>query len=128
MFTRGGVHAHACTQALAKLTGMDTKMLPIPNIESADIPEIHPFMAEGMRRLYRFSPEERRHLAGRVAQRLRPIEVMDGPPTSGPHCQQQGVASASVPDYHPKKSSRLPRNSTPRRANLQPSPFRTGSG
>ena len=58
MFTRGGVHAHACTQALAKLTGMDTKMVPIPNIESADIPEIHPFMAEGMRRLYRFSPEE----------------------------------------------------------------------
>ena len=89
LFTHGGVHAHAYALALEKLTGVDTKeMRPIPSIEGIDIPESHPFMAEGMRRwLYRFSPEEYKKLGviwqGESLDGFGPIEVMDGPLTGG---------------------------------------------
>lgn len=109
LFTRGGVHAHAYALALEKITGVDMKkMLPIPNIEGADIPESHPFMAEGMhRRLYRFSPDDYKEIGsiwnGDALDGSGPLEVMDGPPTGGPQYQQEGVASAFIPDYHPEE-------------------------
>ena len=40
------------------------KMLPIPNIENAQLPESQPYEAEGLhRRLYRFSPDDYKAVA-----------------------------------------------------------------
>jgi Mn-containing catalase len=65
LFVRGGVHAHAYALALEQLTGVETKkMLPIPNIENAQLPESQPYEAEGLhRRLYRFSPDDYKAVA-----------------------------------------------------------------
>ncbi len=88
LLTRSGVHALA--YALAQLTGVDIKkLLPIPNIEGADIPESHPFMAEGMhRRLYGFSPDDYKEVGaiwqGESLDGSGPLEVMDGLLTGDP--------------------------------------------
>jgi Mn-containing catalase len=109
LFTRGGVHAHAYALALEKLTGVDMKkMLPIPNIEGQTIPESQLFMAEGFhRRLYRFSTDDYKEVAaiwqGSSLDGDGPLEVTDGPPTGGPQYQQEGVASAFIPDYKPEE-------------------------
>ncbi|HEY8612762.1 MAG TPA: manganese catalase family protein [Roseomonas sp.] len=109
LFTRGGVHAHAYALALEKLTGVDMKkMLPIPNIEGKTIPESLPFMAEGMhRRLYRFSTDDYREMGtiwqGEALDGSGPLEITDGPPTGGPQYQQEGIASAFIPDYAPEE-------------------------
>jgi Mn-containing catalase len=51
LLVRGGVHAHAYALALKKLTGVDiTKMLPVPNIPTDQIPECQKYLAEGSHR------------------------------------------------------------------------------
>jgi Mn-containing catalase len=109
LFTRGGVHAHAYALALEKLTGVQMKkMLPIPKIEDAQIPESKPFMAEGShRRLYRFSPEDYKDIGviwqGEALDGSGKLEVIDGPPQGGPQYDIEGVSEAFIPEYHPKE-------------------------
>jgi Mn-containing catalase len=109
LFTRGGVHAHAYALALEKLTGVQMKkMLPIPKIEDAHIPESQPFLAEGShRRLYRFSPEDYKEVAliwkGQALDGSGALEVIDGPPTGGPQYDIEGVAEAFIPEYRPEE-------------------------
>jgi Mn-containing catalase len=109
LFTRGGVHAHAYALALEKATGVQMKkMLPIPKIEDAHIPESKPFMAEGShRRLYRFSPEDYKDIGviwqGEALDGSGPLEVIDGPPQGGPQYDIEGVSEAFIPEYHPKE-------------------------
>jgi Mn-containing catalase len=109
LFTRGGVHAHAYALALEKLTGVQMKkMLPIPKIADAEIPESKPFMAEGShRRLYRFSPEDYKEVAaiwqGEALDGSGPLEVIDGPPAGGAQYEIEGVSEAFIPEYHPQE-------------------------
>jgi manganese catalase len=109
LFTRGGVHAHAYALALEKLTGVQMKkMLPIPKIEDAQIPESKPFMAEGShRRLYRFSPDDYKDIGviwqGEALDGSGKLEVIDGPPQGGPQYDIEGVSEAFIPEYHPKE-------------------------
>ncbi len=109
LFTRGGVHAHAYALALEKLSGVDMKkMLPIPRIKDSDIPETKTFLAEGShRRLYRFSPDDYREIAGiwkgEALDGSGPLEVVDGPPQGGPQYQMEGVSEAFIPEYHPEE-------------------------
>lgn len=64
LLVRGGVHQVAYAKALEKLTGVDlTKMLPMPNIPTAKIPEAKKFMDLGFhQKLYRFSPDDYRDM------------------------------------------------------------------
>jgi Mn-containing catalase len=109
LFTRGGVHAHAYALALEKVTGVQMKkMLPIPKIEDAHIPESKPFMAEGShRRLYRFSPDDYKDIGviwqGEALDGSGTLEVIDGPPTGGPQYDLEGVSEAFIPEYHPQE-------------------------
>ena len=66
LLVRGGVHAHAYALALEKITGVDIKkMLPTPNINLDRIPESQKYLEEGShRRLYRFSPDDYKEMAG----------------------------------------------------------------
>ena len=109
LFTRGGVHAHAYALALEKLTGVQMKkMLPIPGILDAEIPESKQFIAQGMHRtLYRFSPDDYREIAGiwqgDSLDGSGPLEVVDGPPKGGPQYEMDGVPEAFIPEYHPEE-------------------------
>jgi Mn-containing catalase len=60
LLVRGGVHQVAYAKALEKLTGVDvTKMLPMPNIPTAKIPEAKYFMDRGFhQKMYLFSPDD----------------------------------------------------------------------
>src|SRR6185295_8514727 len=66
LLVRGSVHAHAYALAIKKLTGVEIeKMLPAPNINLSNIPECQKYLDEGShRRLYTFSPEDYRSIAG----------------------------------------------------------------
>ena len=66
LLVRGSVHAHAYALAIKKITGVEIeKMLPTPNINLDRIPECQKYLAEGShRRLYRFSPEDYKEMAG----------------------------------------------------------------
>jgi Mn-containing catalase len=113
LLVRGSVHAHAYALALKKITGVDiTKMLPTPNINLDKIPESRKYLAEGShRRLYRFSPDDYREMAGiwgngEVALPGDPpgeLEVVDGPPEGGKIHDLTGMASAFTPDYAPEE-------------------------
>jgi Mn-containing catalase len=83
-----------------------------PNIPLAKIPESQKYLAEGShRRLYRFSPEDYREVAGiwghgEVALPGDPpgeLEVVDGPPEGGKIHDLTGMASAFAPDYAPEE-------------------------
>ena len=112
LFTRGGVHAHAYALALEKLTGVDMKkMLPIPNIENVQLPEVEPVRGRGPppqalplqpRRLQGAG----RDLAGRPAlDGSGPLEVVDGPPAGWRTSPTTTRASsdAFAPDYQPEE-------------------------
>ena len=80
------------------------KMLPIPNIENAQLPESRPHEAEGLhRRLYRFSPDDYKAVAavwqGQALDGSGPLEVVDGPPEGGDLARLDDAASAFTPDY-----------------------------
>jgi Mn-containing catalase len=113
LLVRGGVHAHAYALALKKVTGADiTKILPTPNINLDRIPESRKYLAEGVhRRLYRFSPDDYREIAGvwGGGEGALPgdppgeLEVVDGPPEGGKIHDLTGMASAFTPDYAPEE-------------------------
>jgi Mn-containing catalase len=64
LLVRGGVHQLTWTKALEKLTGVEVpKMLNIPAINLAEIPEAKRWMEQGEHtRLYRFSPDDYRDM------------------------------------------------------------------
>jgi Mn-containing catalase len=113
LLVRGSVHAHAYALALKKITGADiTKILPTPNIPLSKIPESQKYLEEGShRRLYRFSPEDYREIAGiwgngETALPGDPpgeLEVVDGMPEGGKIHDLTGMASAFTPDYAPEE-------------------------
>jgi len=113
LLVRGQVHAHAYALALKKITGVEIeKMLPVPNIPADRIPECQKYLAEGShRRLYRFSPDDYREMAGiwGNGEQALPddppgeLVVEDGPPEGGKIHDLTGVASAFTPDYAPEE-------------------------
>jgi Mn-containing catalase len=112
LLVRGGVHAHAYALALKKVTGADiTKVLPTPNINLDRIPESRKYLSEGVhRRLYRFSPDDYREIAGvwggegaLPGDPPGELEVVDGPPEGGKIHDLTGMASAFTPDYAPEE-------------------------
>ncbi|MBB3951316.1 manganese catalase family protein [Aureimonas jatrophae] len=113
LLVRGSVHAHAYALALKKITGVDLdKFLPTPNINLSKIPECQKYLDEGShRRLYTFSPNDYREMAGiwgngETALPGDPpgeLEVVDGMPDGGKIHQLTGVPSAFTPDYAPEE-------------------------
>src|SRR3954452_7426796 len=113
LLVRGSVHAHAYALALKKLTGVEIeKMLPTPNIDLSRIPECQKYLNEGShRRLYRFSPDDYREMAGiwsndEVALPGDPpgeLEVVDGHPEGGRIHDLMGDARAFSPEYAPEE-------------------------
>ncbi len=111
LMVRGGVHQAAYALALRKITGVEvTKMLPIPNINDAQIPETREWQAIGShRRLYTFSPEDYGDLAGVWSGPAdwadgEELEVVAGAPdyaAEGPVIS--GSASLFSPDYAPEE-------------------------
>jgi Mn-containing catalase len=112
LLVRGGVHAHAYALALKKLTGVDiTKMLPVPNIPTDQIPECQKYLDEGShRRLYQFSPDDYAEMAGiwggETALPDDPpgeLEVVEGMPDGAKIPELEGTPSAFTPDYAPEE-------------------------
>ena len=113
LLVRGGVHAHAYALALKKITGVEIeKMLPTPNIPLSMIPESQKYLDEGShRRLYRFSPDDYKEMAGiwgngEVALPDDPpgeLEVVDGPPDGGKIPELEGTYPAFAPEYAPEE-------------------------
>ena len=114
LLVRGSVHAHAYALALKKLTGVSIEqMLPTPNIPLAKIPEAQKYLDEGShRRLYTFSPDAYRSIAGiwggegETALPDDPageLEVVEGHPDGGKIHDLVGQPSAFTPDYAPEE-------------------------
>lgn len=113
LLVRGSVHAHAYGLALKNLTGVEIeKMLPVPNISLAKIPEAAKYEQEGShRRLYTWSPTDYKDIAsiwGRGEQALPTdppgeLEVVDGIPDGGKIAELSGISSAFTPDYAPEE-------------------------
>ncbi len=91
LLVRGSEHAHAYGLAQKNLTGVDIeKMLPTPDINLDKIPECQKYLDEGShRRLYAFSPEDYRDIAGVWTGKALPgdppgeLEVVEGMPEGG---------------------------------------------
>lgn len=114
LLVRGSVHAHAYALALKKLTGVDIeKMLPTPNINLDQIPESQKYLDEGShRRLYTFSPNDYKEMAGiwgGGGEKALPgdppgkLEVVEGHPDGGKIAELVGTPSAFAPDYAPEE-------------------------
>ena len=113
LLVRGSVHAHAYALAIKKLTGVEIeKMLPVPNIPLANIPECQKYLDEGShRRLYTFSLDDYKEMSGiwgngEVALPDDPpgeLTVVEGIPDGGKIHQLAGVPSAFTPDYAPEE-------------------------
>jgi Mn-containing catalase len=103
LLTRGGVHQVAYAKALEKLTGVDLgKMLPVPGISNANIPEAKQFHDQGLhKKLYRFSPDDYRS-CGAIWNGTHPedgstLEFVDGIPEGG-----------AMPDLDPQPTIGVP--------------------
>ncbi len=113
LLVRGSVHAHAYALALKQITGVAIeKMLPTPNIDLSKIPECQKYLDEGShRRLYRFSPDDYKEMAGiwgngEMALPGDPpgeLEVVDGHPEGGRIHDLMGDTRAFSPDYAPEE-------------------------
>jgi len=107
LLVRGGVHQLTWTKALEKLTGVEvSKMLNIPKIDLAEIPEARKWMAQGEHtRLYRFSPNDYRDM-GAVFNGTHPEDGAElsisedfGPGGAVPEGEPEPQVFA--PGYHP---------------------------
>ena len=113
LLVRGSVHAHAYALAIKKITGVEIeKMLPTPNINLSRIPECQKYLDEGShRRLYRFSPDDYKEMAGiwGNGEQALPgdppgeLEVVDGYPEGGKISELAGNYGAFAPDYAPEE-------------------------
>ena len=107
LLVRGGVHQLTWTKALQKLTGVEVpKMLNIPAINLAEIPEAQKWMAQGEHtRLYRFSPDDYRDM-GAVFNGLHPedgaeLYVADEYGPGGQIPEGESEPQEYAPGYHP---------------------------
>ncbi|CEJ13427.1 putative manganese catalase [bacterium YEK0313] len=111
LLVRGSVHAHAYALALKSLTGVDIEnMLPTPNINLDRIPECRKYLAEGShRRLYTFSPDDYRDIAGIWSGSALPgdppgeLAVVEGAPEGGKIHDLTGDPSVFAPNYAPEE-------------------------
>ena len=111
LLVRGSVHAHAYALALKSLTGVDIEnMLPTPNINLDRIPECRKYLAEGShRRLYTFSPDDYRDIAGVGSGSALPgdppgeLAVVEGAPEGGKIHDLTGDPSVFAPNYAPEE-------------------------
>lgn len=110
LMVRGGVHQAAYAKALEELTGVQmTKMLPVPNIDDQKIPEAKKWMDQGShRRLYRWSPDDYKHLAGVWSGTADwadggKLEVVDGIPDGGPMPEGTESPAQFSPQYEPEE-------------------------
>lgn len=111
LMVRGGVHQAAYALALRKLTGVEvTKMLPIPNIDDAKIPEARKWQEIGShRKLYTFSPEDYGDVAGVWSGPAdwangEELEVIQGTPDYGAEAPVVGESRSQFsPDYAPEE-------------------------
>jgi Mn-containing catalase len=111
LMVRGGVHQAAYAMALRKITGVEvTKMLPIPNINDAEIPEARKWQEIGShRRLYTFSELDYTDVAGVWSGPAdwadgEELEVIQGAPdyaAEGPEIE--GSPTLFSPDYAPEE-------------------------
>jgi Mn-containing catalase len=109
LLVRGGVHQLTWTKALEKLTGVEvSKMLNIPRINLAEIPEAQKWMAIGEHtRLYRFSPDDYRDI-GAVFNGTHPedgseLYVSEDFPTGGAVPPGEPEPQVFAPGYHPEE-------------------------
>ena len=99
------MHARAYALALEKLTGVEmAKMLPIPKIADAQLPEARPFEADGWhRRIYRFTDKDYDGIEaiwnGQHPDGSGELVIVDGPPEGGDMNDYEGIAEAFTPDY-----------------------------
>lgn len=105
LLVRGGVHQVAYAKALEKLTGVEiTKMLPMPRIPTAKIPEARMFMDRGFhQKLYRFSPDDYRDM-GAIWNGTHPddgseVYVTDELPEGGPLVDGGHEPATFAPEY-----------------------------
>jgi Mn-containing catalase len=110
LMVRGGVHQASYGKALEKVTGVDmTKMLPLPNIKEDEIPEAKKWMEQGShRRLYRFSPEDFRHLEAIWNGTADwadggELEVVEGIPEGAPAPARDASRTSFSPQYQPEE-------------------------
>lgn len=86
---RGGVYQEAYAKTLSDFSGVDvTKLLPVPEIDSAKFPHARKLMDRGFHKiLYRFSPDDYKQISevrnGDSAITGAPREVHKGPPEGG---------------------------------------------
>jgi Mn-containing catalase len=116
LLTRGGVHQVAYAKALKELTGVEIeKMLDVPKIPNANIPEAKAFHDQGVHRiLYRFSPEDYRDI-DKIWKGTHPADgsevvVQDGPPEGGPvNPLSEPAPQLSSPGYAPEELAEIAR-------------------
>ncbi len=106
LLVRGGVHQLAYAKALETLSGVEiSKMLPMPNIPTAKIPESKKLIDRGEHlKLYRFSQTDFLTLAatwkGTHPEDGQPLVVADEVmPQSGEKPVLADLKPAFVPDY-----------------------------
>ena len=113
LLVRGGVHQVAYAKALERLTGVEVgKMLDIPKIATADIPESRKYLdTEQHRVLYRFSPDDYRDVdkvwRGAHPQDGGELRVVDGPPEGGPTMPLPDEPQVYAPGYHPAELAEI---------------------
>jgi len=108
LMVRGGVHQATYAKALEKITSVNmTKMLPVPNIREDEIPEAKKWMEQGShRRLYRFSPDDFRHLEAIWSGTADwadggALEVVEGIPEGAPVPAMEASRVSFSPQYQP---------------------------
>jgi len=107
LLVRGGVHQLTWAKALEKLTGVEvSKMLNIPAINLAEIPEAAKWMETGEHtRLYRFSPDDYRDMGavfnGTHPEDGAPLSVSEDYPRGGAVPPGEPEPQVFAPGYHP---------------------------
>ena len=105
LLVRGGIHQLAYAKALETLTGVAVeKMLPIPDVPTAKIPECKALMDQGLhQKLYRFSPDDYRDMdkiwKGKHPDDGSEVFVTDDLPGGGPTVDGGHESAAFAPAY-----------------------------
>lgn len=113
LIVRGGVHQEAYAKALSDLSGVDvTKLLPVPDINSADFPHAKKFMDKGYHRfLYKFSPNDYNEIGkiwnGSQAETGEAREVVNDIPEGGPVPDLIEVPEMFAPNIDPNDVEEL---------------------
>jgi Mn-containing catalase len=113
LLVRGSVHAHAYALVLKQLTGQAVeKLLPVPRIPLAKIPECRKYLEQGRHRfLYTNSPSDYRSMAavwgnGETALPDDPqgeLVVVEGAPDGGAIPDMPGTPATFTAEYAPQE-------------------------